>query len=116
MASRVVMARTRRRIPVITDSSFQRELDGMISALVGIRTQDPSIKSAVLYQLSYERNTSKLPRQVDFSDCRRDSSHTDVTTVQSCDEATGKNSCLFAQAAGRHRDHTFHEQSPWRRS
>mgnify|MGYP002383884338 CR=1 FL=1 len=26
------------------------------SALVGIRTQDPSIKSAVLYQLSYERD------------------------------------------------------------
>ena len=26
------------------------------SALVGTRTQDPSIKSAVLYQLSYERS------------------------------------------------------------
>ena len=27
----------------------------IVNALVGNRTQDPSIKSAVLYQLSYER-------------------------------------------------------------
>ena len=31
----------------------------MRSALVGTRTQDPSIKSAVLYQLSYEREWAK---------------------------------------------------------
>jgi hypothetical protein len=32
-----------------------------MNALVGIRTQDPSIKSAVLYQLSYERDVGFYP-------------------------------------------------------
>jgi hypothetical protein len=39
----------------ITAEGKTRSWHGKKSALVGTRTQDPSIKSAVLYQLSYER-------------------------------------------------------------
>jgi integrase len=79
----------------------------MASALVGNRTQDPSIKSAVLYQLSYERNIGFYHVYLTSSPFRLHLSQQDSQQILVGHNRKDKNSCPLTQAAGCHGEHHF---------